>query len=85
VRAYDPVAEAEARTLMVGVEFADSALGALAGADACILVTEWPEFGELDWRAAAETMNGRLIIDGRNFVDPEQVRAAGFIYEGIGR
>jgi UDPglucose 6-dehydrogenase len=85
VRAYDPVAEHEARKLMVGVEFADSALGALEGADACVVVTEWPEFKELDWTAAAERMAGRLVIDGRNFVAPERPRAAGFAYEGIGR
>ena len=46
VRAYDPIAEEEARKLMVGVDFADSALEALDGADACIIVTEWPEFAE---------------------------------------
>jgi UDPglucose 6-dehydrogenase len=85
VRAYDPVAENEARKLMVGVDFADSALGALEGADACIVVTEWPEFAELDWNAAAAAMRGRTVIDGRNFVDREVVKASGFIYEGIGR
>jgi UDPglucose 6-dehydrogenase len=85
VRAYDPVAEAEARKMMVGVEFADDVLDAVAGADACVIVTEWPEFAALDWSVVAETMPGRLVIDGRNFVDPERVRAAGFIYEGIGR
>jgi UDPglucose 6-dehydrogenase len=85
VRAYDPVAEAEARKLMVGVEFADSALDALAGADACIVVTEWPEFADLDWREAANAMRGRVVIDGRNFLDREAVKACGFAYEGIGR
>jgi UDPglucose 6-dehydrogenase len=85
VRAYDPVAEDEARKLMVGVEFADSALGALNGADACILVTEWPEFRDIDWSTAAESMAGNLVIDGRNYVDPDSVREAGFVYEGIGR
>jgi UDPglucose 6-dehydrogenase len=85
VRAYDPVAEDEARTLMIGVEFADSALGALEGADACILVTEWPEFEQLDWKAASERMAGRLVIDGRNFIDPAAAREAGLVYEGIGR
>jgi UDPglucose 6-dehydrogenase len=85
VRAYDPIAEEQARKLMGGVEFADSAMGALDGADACVLVTEWPEFRDLDWQEVAKRMSGRLVIDGRNFVDPEIVRAAGFIYEGIGR
>jgi UDPglucose 6-dehydrogenase len=85
VSAYDPVAEDEARKLMTGVEFADSALGALDGADACILVTEWPEFAELDWAAAKERMAGDLLVDGRNFADREAVTGAGFTYEGIGR
>jgi UDPglucose 6-dehydrogenase len=85
VRAYDPVAEGEARKLMSGVEFADSALDALDEADACVVVTEWPEFGALDWRSAAERMAGTAVIDGRNCIDPDTVRAAGLTYEGIGR
>jgi UDPglucose 6-dehydrogenase len=85
VRAYDPVAEEQARKLMVGVQFADSALEALEGADAAVLVTEWPEFAELDWREVGERMRGRLLVDGRDFLDPEAVQAAGFAYECIGR
>jgi UDPglucose 6-dehydrogenase len=85
VRAYDPVAEDEARKLMVGVEFADSALDAVEGADACVIVTEWPEFCGLDWDAVAERMAGQVVIDGRNCVGREAVEAAGFAYEGIGR
>ena len=85
VRAYDPVAEDEARKMMTGVEFADSALVAVAGADAIVIVTEWPEFAELDWDEVAEHTTGRIVIDGRNFIDGDAVRAAGFAYEGIGR
>jgi UDPglucose 6-dehydrogenase len=85
VSAYDPVAETEARKMMPGVEFAGSALGAVEGADACILVTEWPEFAELDWAAVRERMAGDLLVDGRNFADRDAAREAGFIYEGIGR
>ncbi len=85
VRAYDPVAEDEARKMMVGVEFADSALDAVEGADACIIVTEWPEFAELDWTEVARRMSGALVVDGRNFIDRDAVGAAGFVYEGIGR
>ncbi len=85
VSAYDPIAEDEARKLMIGVEFADSALEATKGADAVILVTEWPEFSGLDWQEVAERMSGRLVIDGRNFIDPEAVASAGFAYEGVGR
>jgi len=85
VTAYDPVAEEEARKLMAGIDYAGTALDALDGVDACIVVTEWPEFGELDWQAAAERMGGELVIDGRNCIDPAAIRAAGLLYEGIGR
>ena len=85
VRAYDPVAEGEASKLMVGVEFADTALEALEDADAVVIVTEWPEFAELDWTVVGERMGGRLVVDGRNCVDPKMVAAAGLAYEGIGR
>ncbi|HTU97349.1 MAG TPA: UDP-glucose/GDP-mannose dehydrogenase family protein [Solirubrobacteraceae bacterium] len=85
VTAYDPIAEHEARKRMSGVTFADSALGAVEGADAAILVTEWPEFAELDWAEVKSRMAGDLLVDGRNFTDRETVTAAGFTYEGIGR
>ena len=85
VRAYDPIAEREARKLMTGVEFSPSALDAVQSADALILVTEWPEFAELDWSEVASRMAGRLVIDGRNFLDLEAVQVAGLTYEGIGR
>jgi UDPglucose 6-dehydrogenase len=85
VAAYDPIAEDEARKRMSGVQFADSALEAVRGADAAILVTEWPEFAELDWGEVKGRMSGDLLVDGRNFVDRDVVQAAGFTYEGIGR
>ncbi len=85
VAAYDPVATDAARGLLEDVEFSASALEALNGADAAVLVTEWPEFAELDWSAAAERMARPLLIDGRNFLDPNLLRSAGFEYEGIGR
>jgi UDPglucose 6-dehydrogenase len=85
VTAYDPIAEVEARKLMTGVEFAGSALDAVDGADALILVTEWPEFAATDWAAVRARMAGSLFVDGRNFVDPGTVTEAGFVYEGIGR
>jgi UDPglucose 6-dehydrogenase len=85
VRAYDPIAEEQARKLMVGVEFADSAFDALEDADAAVIVTEWPEFAELDWKVVADRMAGRLVVDGRNCVDPASVTAAGLVYEGVGR
>jgi UDPglucose 6-dehydrogenase len=85
VSAYDPVAEVQARTLISGLRFAESTMDALRDADAVVLVTEWPEFLELDWGAVAGAMAGKLVIDGRNALDPAGVRAAGLTYEGIGR
>jgi len=85
VSAYDPVAEEEARKLIRGVAFADSADGAADGVDAVVLVTEWPEFGDLDWSGLAARMAGTLVVDGRNFLDPSIVRGAGLDYEGVGR
>jgi UDPglucose 6-dehydrogenase len=85
VSAYDPVAAEAAKSLLDGVEFCESALEALDGADAAVLVTEWPEFAELDWAEAAGRMARPLLIDGRNFLDPNLLRSAGFEYEGIGR
>ena len=85
VSAYDPVAEEQARKLVSGIDFADTPLHAIEGADAAVLVTEWRELVELDWAQVAHGMAGRLVIDGRNALDPDAVRAAGLIYEGIGR
>jgi UDPglucose 6-dehydrogenase len=85
VVAFDPVAGARAGELLPDVELRESALDALDGVDAAVLVTEWPEFAELDWAQAAARMGRPLLVDGRNFLDPELVRAAGIDYEGIGR
>jgi UDPglucose 6-dehydrogenase len=85
VTACDPVAEEQARKLVSGIAFADSPLDAVRDADAVVLVTEWPEFIDLDWRAVAQAMRGTLVIDGRNALDPQAVSGAGLTYEGIGR
>jgi UDPglucose 6-dehydrogenase len=85
VQAYDPVAADEARTLMLGVDFTESALTAIDGADAVVLVTEWPEFATLDFAEVAGRMRGKVVVDGRNFFDRALVEGAGLTYEGIGR
>ena len=83
VRAWDPVADG--RMHLHGVEIASSALEALEGADAVVVVTEWPEIVGVDWAEAGPRMRNRLLIDGRNALDPGVLREAGFVYEGIGR
>jgi UDPglucose 6-dehydrogenase len=83
VRAWDPVAEGAVH--LHGVEIAESALEALDGADAAVVVTEWPELRDLDWAEAGARMRNRLVVDGRNLLDSDRLRALGYTYEGIGR
>ncbi len=85
VVAFDPIAEDAAAELLTGVEMAADAAQALDGADAAVLVTEWSEFKEIDWDAAAGSMRGRVVIDGRNHLDGDALRSLGFAYEGVGR
>jgi UDPglucose 6-dehydrogenase len=85
VRAWDPVAIDEARKLLKGVEFAATIPEAVEGADAVVVVTEWDEVRELSSPEVRAAMRRPLVVDGRNFLDPDAVRAAGFVYEGIGR
>ncbi len=85
VVAYDPVSEQQARSLVSSIAFAGSPLDAARDADAVVLVTEWPEFIDCDWTQVAAVMRGNVVIDGRNALDADAVRAAGLVYEGIGR
>jgi UDPglucose 6-dehydrogenase len=86
VRVYDPVAATNADSMLAGAHVAASALEAVDGADAVVLVTEWPEFRELDWAGEVKRrLRTPVVIDGRNFLDREALLAAGFTYEGIGR
>jgi hypothetical protein len=85
VSAYDPVAEERAGEMLTGVGMCDSALNAVEGADAAVIVTEWPEFADLDLSEVRNRMVNPVIVDGRNMLDPRVVREAGFVYEGIGR
>jgi UDPglucose 6-dehydrogenase len=83
VRAWDPVADAS--RLLQGATFCDSVLDAVAEADAAVIVTEWDELRGLASEEVRRAMRRPLIVDGRNLLDPEQARAVGFTYEGIGR
>jgi UDPglucose 6-dehydrogenase len=88
VAAYDPVAMDEARRVLgsaARVTFASSPMGALDGADALVVVTEWKEFRSPDFDAIRGALKERLVFDGRNLYDPARVRAAGLEYFAIGR
>jgi UDPglucose 6-dehydrogenase len=80
---WDPVADA--RGVLKGVEIAGSAADALRGADAAVIVTEWSELRDLPWRELRDSMRTAVVIDGRNHLDGDAMRAAGFAYEGMGR
>ncbi len=83
VRAWDPVAQPG--ELMKGAVLCDSVLEAVSGADAAVIVTEWNELRGLASAEVHDAMSRPLIIDGRNLLDPDETRRAGFAYEGIGR
>ena len=68
-----------------GLALRGSALEAVRGAHVAVVLTEWPEFGALDWERAAGEMATARIVDARNMLDPDKLRAAGFLYEGLGR
>src|SRR3954447_17248065 len=86
VRVFDPVAMDRASELIGGAALCKSAEEALEGADGAVLVTEWPEFAQLDWVGAIrKSMANPLIVDGRNFLDRDALISAGFTYEGVGR
>jgi UDPglucose 6-dehydrogenase len=87
VRAYDPVAgDRAADVLGAGVQICKTPQEALDGADGAVLVTEWPEFAELDWvNDVKNLMKTPLVVDGRNFLERDDLVAAGFTYEGVGR
>jgi UDPglucose 6-dehydrogenase len=82
VVAWDPVASADGLQGVVQVARVEDAL---EGADAAVLVTEWPQLGEVDWASLGARMRSRVFVDGRNMLDPDAMRAAGFTYDAIGR
>jgi UDPglucose 6-dehydrogenase len=85
VCACDPQAMDRARVLFPDVKFERDPYETMRGADAVLLVTEWPEFRELDWERVARLMARPLILDGRNLLNPQRMRKLGFEYDSFGR
>ena len=79
---WDPIATSDG---LPGVEQVGSVEDAARGADAVVLVTAWPELVDVDWQRIAAGMRSRVFVDGRNMLDPDAMRAAGFTYDAIGR
>jgi UDPglucose 6-dehydrogenase len=86
VRAFDPIAMPHARNLFGGVvQFMPDVESLLKGADCAVLVTEWPQFRELDWQRLGPLMKHRILFDGRDIYDPDGMSRLGFEYYCIGR
>jgi UDPglucose 6-dehydrogenase len=86
IRAYDPVALEEARRrLGENIEFCGDKYEALIDADGLIVVTEWPEFRVLNYKVLIKLMREKVIFDGRNIYEPEELLEYGFTYYSIGR
>ncbi|MCE5201805.1 MAG: UDP-glucose/GDP-mannose dehydrogenase family protein [Synergistaceae bacterium] len=86
VTAFDPIAMPQAASLLPKeVKYVQDVKTLLTGADCAVLVTEWPEFKELDWEKLAPLMRYKIIFDGRNVYDPAEMQKLGFEYYCIGR
>lgn len=85
IQAFDPVAMENAKRILTNVKYAKTPYEAAAGADALVLMTEWNEFRLLDFSKVKSLMRSPLFFDGRNVLDPKEIRALGFTYYSIGR
>ena len=82
---YDPEASNNARAVCPALTYVANAEAAMAGADLVLHLTDWPEFAGIDPRRAGRLVRRRRIIDGRNKLDPDRWRSAGWAFHGIGR
>jgi UDPglucose 6-dehydrogenase len=85
VRAYDPQGMKKTQAQFPMVIYCHDPYEVTAGADAVLVLTEWPEFRELDWQRVHNQMVRPLVLDGRNLLDPSRMRDIGFEYHSIGR
>jgi UDPglucose 6-dehydrogenase len=85
VRAFDPVAMENAKTVMPNLTYVKNSYEAAQGADAIAVVTEWNEFKLINFERIAKTVKNKIVFDGRNLYDPQQLRRYGFAYFGVGR
>ena len=85
VRAYDPQAMQKSKESLPKITYCEDLYSAADGADAILILTEWDEFRDADWRTLAKRVAHPLVIDGRNLLPAETVESHGFRYVGIGR
>lgn len=85
VKAYDPIVKPTQLSTATSVEVVENISQLAQGCDALVLVTEWQEFRQIDYAQIARVMKTPTLVDGRNYLDPDLLRQAGFFYIGIGR
>ena len=86
VKAYDPEAMENTKRLIDGtIEYAESALDAIKGADVLVIATEWKEFAAVDPKVIAEALNKKMVFDGRNLFALDDMKQADLTYVSIGR
>lgn len=85
ITAFDPEAMEEARKLMDGLNYADSAYAAVEGADAMVILTEWDQFRALDLDRIKAALSEDIVVDLRNIYSPDDMAKRGFSYTSIGR
>lgn len=85
VRAYDPAVEDGSDPRLAGIEVVTDPYEATAGADVLAVLTEWPDFKDLSFEKVGELIGTKAVVDARNLLDREAVKALGFAYDGIGR
>ena len=85
VSVYDPKAMDNARRMFPTLRYCENALDACAGAHLVLHLTEWAEFREMEPAVLSDVVRERRIVDGRNALDPEKWRAAGWVYRALGR
>jgi UDPglucose 6-dehydrogenase len=84
VTAYDPKGIDHMKNLFQEVIYASSAIEAVQRADAILIVTEWKEIVEMDWKTVRNVVNGPFVLDGRNVLNPAFMKSLGFDYSGVG-
>ncbi len=85
ITAYDPKAQENAKRVLPDINYAKSAYDALKNKDALLLITEWPEFLELDFTKVKLLLKNPIVVDGRNALDRGKLEKAGLKYIGVGR
>ena len=85
IRAFDPAAESKAKELLPEVIFCPDPYETAKGAEVLVIMTEWPEFREIDLKKLKKLMASPKVVDGRNIFDPAKMRKLGFKYISIGR